>query len=90
MFSLSLSFLKPNRCQLSKTLALTVELIFWILGLVVRTKNVAMGSNNNSNVLRHKLSSINNDNHLSSQITRRNLITWNDRLLNRNVFWLTL
>jgi hypothetical protein len=73
---------------LSKTLALTVEPIFKIRGLVVRTKNVAMGSSNNSNVHRHKLSSSSKDNHLSSQITRRNLITWNDKWLNKNVFWL--
>jgi hypothetical protein len=49
-------------------------------------RNIAMGNNNN-NVLRHKLSN-NNVNHLSFQITRKNLISWKDKLLNKNVFWL--
>jgi hypothetical protein len=77
-------FFNPDTTQ--KTLALTVELIFKIREIVVRTKNVAVGSSNNSNVHRHRLSSSNNDNHLSSQIIRRNLITWNARWLNKNVF----
>ena len=69
-------------------LALTVALIFKILELVVKTRNVAMGSNNNNNVLRRKLS--NNDKHLSSRIIRKNLITWKDNSLNKNAFWMKL
>jgi hypothetical protein len=88
MYSLSLLHLN-EQCQLSKTLALTVELIFWIPGLAVNPRNVVMDSNNNSNVLRHLLSN-NDDNHLRFQITRKSLITWKNRLLNRNVFWLKL
>jgi hypothetical protein len=70
-------------------LAQTVALIFWIRGFVANPRSVAMGSNNNSNVLRHLLSN-NDDNHLRFQITRKSLITWKNRLLNRNVFWLKL
>ena len=88
MFSLDLLYLN-ERCQLSKILALTVEWIFWIQGLVVNPRNVAMGSNNNSNILRHKLNN-NNGNHLRSQIIRKSLITWKNRLLNKNVSWLKL
>jgi hypothetical protein len=88
MYSLSLLYLN-EQCQLSKTLAQTVALIFWIRGFAVNLRNVAMGSNNNSNVLHHLLSN-NNDNHLRSQITRKSLITWKNRLLNRNVYWLKL
>jgi hypothetical protein len=91
MFNLSRLYLnKQRQCQLSKTLARTVALIFWIRGLVVRTRSVAMGSNNNSNVLRHKLNNNNNDNHLSSQITTKSLITWRSSLLNKNAFWTKL
>jgi hypothetical protein len=54
-------------------------------GHVVKTKNVA--TDNCNNVLRHNLCN-NNVNHLSFQITRKNLITWKDRLLNRKVFWM--
>jgi hypothetical protein len=70
-------------------LAQTVALIFWIPGLVANPRNVVMGSNNNSNVLRHLLNN-NDDNHLRSQITRKSLITWKNRLLNKNVSWLKL
>ncbi len=87
MFSLSLLSLKPSQSQLSKTLTLIVTLILWIHEIVVKTRSVAMGSNNNSNVLRHKLNN-NNDNHLRSRIIRKSLTTWRDKLLNRNVFWM--
>jgi hypothetical protein len=85
MCNLNLSFLKPRLCHLSKTLVPTMALIFWIRGFVVKTRNVAMGSSNNSNVLRRKLSS-NNGNRLNSQIIRKSLSLWRDKWLNKNVF----
>jgi hypothetical protein len=89
MFGLNLLYLNKH-CQLSKILALTVERIFWIQNLDVNPRNVAMGnSNNNSNVLRHKLSN-NIANRLSSQIIRRSLSSWKDKWLNKNVYWLKL
>ncbi len=63
--------------HLSKPLALIVALIFKILEHVVKTRSVAMGNNNNTNVFRHNLS--NNVNHLSSRITRKSLSTWKDK-----------
>jgi hypothetical protein len=64
MFNLKLSGLSRQiLCQSLKTLALIMALIFKILELIVKTKSVAMGKNNN-NALRHHLSN-NNDNHLS-------------------------
>jgi hypothetical protein len=76
MFGLRLLYLNKH-CQLSKTLALTVELIFWIPGFVVNPRSVAMGNSNNSSVLRLKLS--NNDSHLLSQIIRKSLISWKSK-----------
>jgi len=77
---------KQTLRQSLKTLALTVELIFKILECVIKTRNVATDNCNNSGLC-HNLSN-NNVTHLSFQITRKNLNSWRDRLLNKNVFWM--